>query len=87
MADEPDSMIMPMLREIRQGQIEMATRVERVEGAVGRLERDMKQLRSSFMYVAGAATIADHRVNEVDERVDDLDEKIKALEAALAERS
>ena len=87
MADEAQDMILPMLREIRQGQTEMATRLERVEGAVGRLERDVKQLRSSFMYVAGAATIADHRVNEVDERVDDLDEKMKALEAALAEKS
>ena len=87
MAHTPDDMVMPMLREIRQGQTEMAARLERVEGAVGRLERDVKQLRSSFMYVAGAATIADHRVNEVDDRVDDLDEKMKALEAALAEKS
>ena len=85
MADEPQDMILPMLREIRQGQTEMAARLERVEGTLGRLERDVKQLRSSFIYVAGAATIADHRVREVDERVDDLDEKMKALEAALAE--
>ncbi len=87
MADEPQDMILPMLREIRQGQEVMAARLERVEGAASRLERDMKQLRSSFMYVAGAATLADHRVNEVDERVDDLDEKMKALEVALAEKS
>ena len=86
MADATDDMVMPMLREIRQGQTEMAARLERVEGAVGRLERDVKELRSSFMYVAGAATIADHRVREVDDRVDDLDEKMKALEAALAEK-
>ena len=47
----------------------------------------MRDLRNSFMYVAGAATVADHRVREVAERVDDLDEKMKALEAALAEKS
>ena len=91
MADEPQDMILPMLREIRQSQAETAARLERFEHEVGvhfsRLERDVKDLRTTFMYVAGAATVADHRVREVDERVDDLDEKMKALEVALAEKS
>ena len=91
MAKEPDDMVMPMLREIRQSQAETAARLERLEREVSthfsRLERDVKDLRTTFMYVAGAATVADHRVREVDERVDDLDEKMRALEAVLAEKN
>ena len=90
MADEIADHTLQLLRDIRQGQAETVARLERLERDFGshftRLERDVKDLRATFMYVAGAATVADHRVREVDERVDDLDEKMKALEAALAGR-
>ena len=75
MADEPDNLVLQMLRDIRQGQAENGAQLERLEREVSthfiRLERDVRDLRTTFMYVAGAATVADHRVREVDERVDD----------------
>jgi hypothetical protein len=89
-SDQPTDLTLQLLGDIRQGQAEDGARLERLEREFNarftRMERDMRDLRNSFMYVAGAATIADHRVREVDERVDDLDEKMKALEAALAEK-
>ena len=86
MADEPDQLITRILQQIQADVSDVKAGIAKLDRRVDHIERDVRELRTTFMYVAGAATVAEQRAREVDGRVDDLNEKMKALEAALAEK-
>jgi hypothetical protein len=78
---EPDSMILPLLREIRaeinRRFTEMDARFDGVDGRFDRLEKKVENIRQAML---GESVLGRYAAAEVEERLDQLERRLTALE-------
>ena len=94
MADEPDNLVLRMLREIRgkldehdqrfdsmdQRLVGVDGRLEGVEGRLGGIEKQLEDLNFQMTYSLGIGAAANLKVRETDARLDDHERRLRQLE-------
>ncbi len=79
MADEPDNIILVMLREIRAKQDEHSQRFDRVEGRLEHVEKQLADMAKVVTYSLGQSTETKFRQSQQESRIDELFEKLERL--------
>lgn len=79
MAQEPDNMVLVILREIRAKQDEHSDRLGRVEARLQQMDRRLEDMSKVVTYSLGESTRVALRQSEQDSRIDELFEKLEKL--------
>jgi hypothetical protein len=94
MVDEPDNMVLRMLREIRAKQDEhdvrfakidarfeqIDTRFDQVDTRFDHIGKELEEVKFQVTYGLGVSSINHLKVREVDHRMTDFDTRLKRLE-------
>ena len=78
MADEPDDLVLRLLREIREDQTDMRHRM-------GKLERTVTDATELMTQALGMAAFANVRTDRFDDRVAEVEDRMTALETRVRE--
>ena len=79
MADEPDNIVLVMLREIRAKQDEHSERFDRLEARMQHIEKQFDSLSKVVTYSLGQSTEAQFRQSQQESRIDELFDKLEEL--------
>ncbi|NDW06541.1 hypothetical protein [Jiella pacifica] len=80
MADEPDNLVLQLLREIRETQGEHTEQFMLVGNRLDHIDQRLEEFRETLYTVAGAAVHANVRHATVAERLKTLEERVSRLE-------
>ncbi|WP_140940815.1 hypothetical protein [Prosthecodimorpha hirschii] len=83
MADEPDNVVLKLLRELRAEQIEQGKKMDRLELRLDRMDKRMEEQRHSVLYALGLGTSAGLRIEEHDAKFDEVQAKLDKIEELL----
>jgi 2-methylcitrate dehydratase PrpD len=86
MAEEPDNLVLKMLREIRAKQDEHSVKLDAHSQILERLDSEVQEIRHSVIYSLGLGTTQgwknseqDRRLDEQKKRTDELFDKLEEL--------
>jgi ubiquinone biosynthesis protein UbiJ len=83
MADESETLVLRLLREIRSEQVEQHTLMVGIDGRMGALERHMDDVKESVAYALGLSAHANVAYESTGQRLDRLTKQVSQLEARL----
>jgi tRNA/tmRNA/rRNA uracil-C5-methylase (TrmA/RlmC/RlmD family) len=79
MADEPDNLVLVMLRDIRAKQNEHSANFERIEKRLGDIEKQLDDYKKIARYALGQSSETQFRQVQQEARIDELFEKLEKL--------
>ena len=86
MADEPDKLVLQLLREVRAGLGEVSARLGGVERKLDGIEGEVKGLRTMAQMALGTASGADFVAERAQKLAEDTNKRLDGLIAALKRR-
>jgi hypothetical protein len=79
MPDEPQSIVLVMLRDIRAKQDEHSAHFERIEARLGDVEKQLDDYKKIVRYSLGQTSETQLRQAEQESRIDDIFDKLEKL--------
>ena len=79
MADEPENIVLVMLRDIRAKQDEHSAHFEQIEARLGSVERQLDDYKKIVRYSLGQSSETQLRQAQQESRIDELFEKLEKL--------
>lgn len=86
MAEEPDNLVLKMLRDIRAKQEELGAKQDEHGEILDRIDRELREIRHSVIYTLGLGTTEslknreqDRRLDEQKKRTDEIFDKLEEL--------
>jgi tetrahydromethanopterin S-methyltransferase subunit G len=79
MADEPQNMVLVMLRDIRAKQDEHSTHFEQIETRLDDVEKQLEDYKKIVRYSLGQSSETQLRQAEQETRIDEIFEKLEKL--------
>jgi hypothetical protein len=79
MADEPQNMVLVMLRDIRAKQDEHSTHFEQIEASLDDVEKQLDDYKKIVRYSLGQSSETQLRQAEQETRIDEIFEKLEKL--------
>ncbi|BBE70741.1 hypothetical protein [Oharaeibacter diazotrophicus] len=83
MGEEPDNIVLKLLREMRAEQIEQGRKIDRLENRFDRMDKRFDELRHSVLYALGLGTSAGLRADEQEAKVDEIEARLNKIEELL----
>jgi chromosome segregation ATPase len=80
MSDEPDNMVLALLRDIRSTLRDHSGELSQIGQRVDRIDRRLEEVHETLYTVAGAAVHANIRHDTVAERLKTLEDRVSRLE-------
>jgi hypothetical protein len=79
MTDEPDNLVLVMLRDIRTKQDEHSARFERIEGRLVGIEKQLDDYKKIVRYALGQSSETQFRQVQQESRINELFDKLEKL--------
>ena len=81
MADEPENVVLRLLREIRTAQQAPGETLDQHTGALARLEKRVENLYTMSTHTLGVAVTGHERYDALEARLDKLSDRVQHLES------
>ena len=85
MPDEPDNLVLRLLREIRSKQDEHSAKMEDHDKRFDRLDRRLGPMQFQLTHTFGLAGMSNLQAQRTDERVEQVEERQKRFDEMIAE--